>query len=381
MHFGARAAAAVAAVVIIAAVGINLAGSSRTPIGATPLASGAAAGNSTATPGPASATPDPKPSATPAKSPAALTGTGLVVFEYTPFNGPARPQLQTLDSTGLPVAFLPSDKGRQQTPVWSADGARLAFTGSDSATPDGADRIWETDASASTPRLISTACTPPACVEEGSPAFSADGARLAFVRTSGSDFQNPTSTVIAVRDLESGTVTELKTTRRPFVDGYVTHPRWSPDGSLLAYHFVTWSADQHVTDSSAFIVDTDGKNLRRLTPPDLSAGDAEWSPDGSTILFASIPYRDWMFNVPGASTQHIYTIARDGSGMSVLPVEPASTPTWADDGATILYAALRDQGRSFTLDLMAMDKDGSSVRSMAKFSDCCRWYPVQQPTP
>ena len=68
--------------------------------------------------------------------------------------------------------------------------------------------------------------------------------------------------------------------------------------------------------------------------------------------------------------------------MSSLPVDFAFAPTWADDGATILYAALRDQnGRSFTLDLKAMDDDGSSIRSVAKFSDCCRWYAVQQPTP
>ncbi len=381
MNVGVRAIAAVAAVAIVAVIGINLVGSSPTLVGATPSPSGSAAGIATATPGSTSileATPSPAPS----KSPSALTGTGLVVFEYTPYSGLARPQLQTLDSNGLPVPFLPNDSGRQRTPVWSQDGTRLAFTGSDSATPDGADMIWETDASGTTPRLTSTECAPPACVEESDPAFSSDGARLAFVRTAGSDFENPTSTVIAVRDLASGTVAELETTRKSYADGYVTHPRWSPDGSEIAYHFVTWSGDQRVTDSAVFIVAPDGKGLRRLTPTGLPAGDAEWSPDGSTILFASIPYRDWLTNVPGIDKQRIYTIAPDGAGMKVLEVNPASTPTWADDGAKILFVAFRDQkGLSFTLDLKAIDSDGSGLGSVAKFSDCCRWYAVQQPTP
>ncbi len=68
--------------------------------------------------------------------------------------------------------------------------------------------------------------------------------------------------------------------------------------------------------------------------------------------------------------------------MKLIDVSPASTPTWADNGSKILYVASRDQnGRSFTLDLKAMDADGSNTRPIAKFSDCCRWYAVQQPTP
>ena len=121
MHFGVRAAAAVAAVLIIAAVGINLAGSSPTRVGGTPLPSGAA-GNPTATPGLASHS---EPEAvSDARGVARLDGDGPRRIRVLPVQRtrPAAAPDARLD--GLPMAFLPSDKGRQRMPVWSPDGTR-----------------------------------------------------------------------------------------------------------------------------------------------------------------------------------------------------------------------------------------------------------------
>ena len=147
----------------------------------------------------------------------------------------------------------------------------------------------------------------------GSPAWSPDGTRLAFLaaRGSGKDAQEQ----IFVMDMRGGDPIAATDAKRG-----VEQFAWRPDGSAIAYvtpdeskdakaiakhldGFVV--GDQAYTDTAAptpnhiWLVGSDGKNARRLTsgswslptaqPPGSPASPLSWSPDGNTIAITRMP--------------------------------------------------------------------------------------------
>ena len=103
-----------------------------------------------------------------------------------------------------------------------------------------------------------------------SPAFSADGRKMAFVSARTGTPQ------IYIMDLASGA-----TQRLTFKGRYNTSPAWSPDGDKIAYVAI---ANGGININ---MIGLDGTDPVQLTH---NAGDNEgpsWSPDGSLITFSS----------------------------------------------------------------------------------------------
>src|SRR5439155_10699725 len=68
-------------------------------------------------------------------------------------------------------------------------------------------------------------------------------------------------------------------------------------------------------ETAIFIVNVDGTNLHQLTLWSELAGDPDWSPDGSKIVYSTHPLRvDWGADVES----ELITIRPDGSGRTVL---------------------------------------------------------------
>jgi hypothetical protein len=325
-----------------------------------------------------SPTPSPSPTIAPAVS--LPIGPGRVVFEHmTPGRG-SRLEYLAPDLRG--AELLPDVPGIQEWPAWDPTGDRLAFAAFDPADPASHEAIFETDASAATPRQVTTDCTPPACLEETNPAYSADGRRMTLIRIIGPAGGPPTSTIVAIRDLATGRVMELETTRTRFADGFVEHPALSPDGRLVAYSRITVDASGNSIDSVVYVVGADGTEPRPLTAPGFEAGDPSWSPDGSRILFSREIVHHWFGEGKGTgSNTFIYTMASDGSDVKQLTTERTGAMSWITGGSQILYSLINDSGSIGTPDINVMNADASDQRSVARYGDCCRWYPVQQPTP
>ena len=311
-------------------------------------------------------------------TPSSALGPGLVVFEHLTPGKEERLEYLAPDRRGLEL--LPAITGVQHRPAWKPDGSQLAYAGLDPAVPSSREGIYATDASGSTPRLLSTDCRPPDCLEESSPSYAPDGTSIVFIRVAGTT-SGPTTSVVAFRDLATGDVTTLESTRLSTARTLQEHPRLSPDRRRVLFTRVLLDVQGNATDAAVFVVDVAGGKPQQLTATGFAAGDAEWSPDGSQIVFARELLHYWLGGGKGAGDHTwIYTMAPDGTDQRQISSDQAGAPSWTAGGSQILFVVV-PLAAVGTPDFKVMAPDGSNVRSVATYGDCCRWYPVQQPTP
>jgi Tol biopolymer transport system component len=250
----------------------------------------------------------------------------------------------------------------------SPDGSHVIFSAYDAPI-----RIWEVGIGGGDQKLLSTDCSgvPAECMD-AAPAYSPDGKRIAFLRAT------ETSSVLAIRDLASGDVTILGSTRSSSSDVWLDEPSWSPDGRQIVYHKVIYDAKQDkAVDTNIFIVNSDDSGLHELALPDGTPwGDADWSPDGAQIVFSSYPIR------PGfaGGTPEVYSVRPDGSDFQQLTTlgVGSGAPSWTSDGAHIFFWGYQ----TFYL----MEPDGGNAvainRPALTFdNDGWGFYGALQPTP
>ena len=109
-----------------------------------------------------------------------------------------------------------------------------------------------------------------------------------------------------------------------------TRPEWSPDGTKIAFQ------SNRTGLSQIYVMDTDGSNVVQLTNL-FNNGGASWSPDSSKIAFFSD--RD----CGGCGNQlDIYLMNADGTGQMRVFDDPTSAtdPAWSPDGSKILFDSL-----------------------------------------
>jgi WD40-like Beta Propeller Repeat len=245
----------------------------------------------------------------------------------------------------------------------SPDGSKVIV----SITESSEDHTYLTDVDGSEPRPLDTHCQAP-CLRDFAFTFSADGSRLAFMRTrSGEPGPSGEDLVIATMDMATGLVTELESSY-----DYPGRPGLSPDGRRVAF--------------GNYMVDVDGSNLHEIAPADLftdeqfpdvfSPGLAPpaWSPDGSLIAFAS-SNATFPTNPPERNSQErldIYAVRPDGSELRRLTTDAegqlgtnapgsfgASFPIWTRDGR-IAFSRYPAQSEDL-FELWVMDADGSNA--------------------
>jgi Tol biopolymer transport system component len=128
-------------------------------------------------------------------------------------------------------------------------------------------------------------------------ALSPDGRQLAFVSTRGAG-----STNIWILDMKTHKLRNLTNTGPPTGN---FRPAWSPDGKWIAFSSDrNIEADRHVPfdhaqgrwehllAASVYVIQPDGKGLRRITPAGKFAGSPKWSPDGKQIVYYELPVED-----------------------------------------------------------------------------------------
>jgi TolB protein len=239
------------------------------------------------------------------------------------------------DGSGLHE--LAPDKPAQGkfSPDISPDGTKVVF-----ATWMDSPSLYEAPIDGGDPHTLPTCGDDKGCVA-AHPAYSADGSRVGFVKA---DFASkPPTVAIAILDLASSKTTVLEKTRVDLGKVNLSQMTWSADGKEIAYNHEPVGADGEPTNSSIFIASTDGTAVRQLTnPKGLPAGDPEWSPDGSRIVFTTSPGEQ---GENGAwSDLAIYTVRPDDSDLRLLcrPCDSGGVhPSWTADGLHILFYGYR----------------------------------------
>ena len=379
---------AVAALLVLAALALLLTQQGRRPV--VPPPSSSPSFTPSATPSvPPSPTASSSASTTPAipeSSPTLdnLRSDATVLYESGAMDG--LPRLRVLQPDLSSVELLPDVSGVQFGAAWRPDGEQLAFTSYDAVEIRTHPLIWETDAEGAEPILLSEGCDLPACVAEYEPGYSPDGTRLVFVRTSVAEGGEEES-VVAIRDLGTGAVTELEATSRPRAAAENLHSRWSPDGQTIAYGVTEYGEFGFPGTSTLHLVDADGTNERIIGTPDLHAGEPEWSQDGEKILFASNPYRP-VLKAVGSELDAPHGLGvMDADGSNAMQFDfgvPIIAASWTATGEQILFTLMEGGGtgaqRPSNPRLFVMDPDGSNVLPLTR-SPGNALYAVQQPSP
>ncbi|HEX5936591.1 MAG TPA: CHAT domain-containing protein [Actinomycetota bacterium] len=124
-------------------------------------------------------------------------------------------------------------------------------------------------------------------------------------------------------------------------------PSLSPDGTQVAF-----GGGPVGTAEDIFRADTDGRELENLTNSSWDEESADWSPDGSRIVF------DRKVN----DNFDIYVMNTDGSGIVQLTRDDADDkrPEWSPDGSQIAF----ESSRFGASEVFVMDADGRNVRRL-----------------
>jgi Tol biopolymer transport system component len=148
---------------------------------------------------------------------------------------------------------------------------------------------------------------------DGTPRWSPDGRRIAFVRV-GRVGKEPAAHYVYVMNADGSGTRRLA--RMAQVD--YSLPSWSPAGKKIVF------VSERDGNPEVYVVNAVGSGQRNLTRHHGYDSDPAWSPDGRKVAF--VTKRDGNFEV--------YVMNADGSGQQNLTRNPAPdrSPVWSPDG-------------------------------------------------
>jgi Tol biopolymer transport system component len=135
-------------------------------------------------------------------------------------------------------------------------------------------------------------------------------------------------------------------------------PAVSPDGSTIAFE----SVDRGGLIRAIYLMDRDGLNIRRLTPPELTAVNPQWSPDGEEVIFRT--------HCCNPQNNDLWVIRRDGSGLTRLTGNTQTeyelwsyineAPSFSPDGRAVVFDQFRFSDSSLTIYVLDRETGGTA---------------------
>ena len=231
-------------------------------------------------------------------------------------------EIWTMKQNGTKQRQLTHLGGFATFPDFSPDASKIAFGGTEGTDPNG--EIYTVDAhtGGSLHALTSCAAFGPGCFND-TPVWSPDGRKIAFTHADDGNDDGVTNEQVWVMDADGSHAHPL--TSGPAPKDQV--PDWSPDGSKIVY------ASGSGYSEGIWVMDADGSHQHQLAgcvqpaPDPCATGSTwgpTWSPDGRKIVYL----RD--LNGLGIPDRPVYVMNADGSGqhrITSAPITPG-VPAW-----------------------------------------------------
>jgi TolB protein len=256
----------------------------------------------------------------------------------------AHSQVFTIGADGSGLAQLTNVASDQAAgaPDWSPDGGQIVYESNES----GGFAIWSMDADGGHQKQL----TDESGFEDFLPSWSPDGKSIIFSRC-GEPFGFIAFCDIDVMNAHGGGVHTLLSA------GHWNNVRaeYSPDGSRIAF-----SSDRGGLQSAVWVMNADGTQLHRLTPPRLRAFWPDWRPSGKRILFSNnccLPH----------ST--LWSVRPDGRRLRQVTHVPARLDnafgSYSPDGKRIVSFFSKGCGNSPCKHFFTFHADGSHPHKVA----------------
>ena len=163
--------------------------------------------------------------------------------------------------------------------------------------------------------------------------FAPDGKRIAYVVTRADMERSVYDSDIWIVDLDGSHDIQLTRSK-----GSDNHPRWSPDGTKLAF-----LSDRDGGRNAIWLINPAGGEPEKLTSERGAISDFEWSPDGKTMALVMrdpAPAEREDVRVVGEGTRYAHLFMLDVASRAVTRVTKGdfdiSNISWSPDGASIV---------------------------------------------